>query len=341
LTIKVGIPRALLYYEFEKLWLNFYKLLGAEAVPSGPTNKSILDRGAGLVVDEACLPVKVFFGHAAHLADKADYLFVPRIISIEPKVYICPKVMGLPDMLAASRAKLPSLLTPIFNQNKAGGLNTFLAEAGGVITEQSSRIQQAWQEACRLETEERQRLAREFVYPDSREDLTILILGHQYLLFDDFLNMNLLKKLEKIGCRVLLPHHLLPKWKELSLKHLPKQIFWSTGRDLLGAVYCLSQLQGQIGVILLTSFGCGIDSFIGNMILRHLQKKGLPYLNLTLDEHTGEAGLNTRIEAFTDMLRWRRTKNESDLSSYGQYLGLFKGTAGICRPGGSGTSAIQ
>jgi predicted nucleotide-binding protein (sugar kinase/HSP70/actin superfamily) len=29
-------------------------------------------------------------------------------------------------------------------------------------------------------------------------------------------------------------------------------------------------------------------------------------LNLTLDEHTGRAGLETRVEAFIDLLHWRK-----------------------------------
>ena len=36
----------------------------------------------------------------------------------------------------------------------------------------------------------------------------------------------------------------------------------------------------------------------------------VPLLILTLDEHAGEAGLLTRIEAFVDMLNWRRDNRE-------------------------------
>jgi predicted nucleotide-binding protein (sugar kinase/HSP70/actin superfamily) len=32
----------------------------------------------------------------------------------------------------------------------------------------------------------------------------------------------------------------------------------------------------------------------------------VPFLTISLDEHTGEAGVLTRIEAFVDMLRLRR-----------------------------------
>jgi predicted nucleotide-binding protein (sugar kinase/HSP70/actin superfamily) len=32
----------------------------------------------------------------------------------------------------------------------------------------------------------------------------------------------------------------------------------------------------------------------------------IPYLAIAVDEHTGEAGVRTRVEAFLDMLRYQR-----------------------------------
>lgn len=324
-NLRIGIPRALLYYEFNRLWTTFFEELGAQAVVSKPTDRLKLDQGSFLVVAEACLPVKVFFGHAASLAaEKVDALFIPRIVSIEPKAYICPKIMGLPDMLAASRADLPEIIKPSFNRLSSADIADFLAEAGQIITSSQRRIWAAWQKASRVQEEEDQRLTREFSYDwGIRDNLTILLVGHRYLLDDEFLNMNLLKKLKAMGCSVMQPVHIPRKWKQLSLKHLPKQLFWSYGRDLLGAVYCFSQLPGRKASVILTSFGCGVDSFIGNMIMRHFKRKGIPHLVLTLDEHSGEAGLDTRIEAFIDMLlrkgyvTLRRTADEDNFPSYG------------------------
>jgi predicted nucleotide-binding protein (sugar kinase/HSP70/actin superfamily) len=35
-----------------------------------------------------------------------------------------------------------------------------------------------------------------------------------------------------------------------------------------------------------------------------IQKKKIPYLVLILDEHSGQAGLETRLEAFIDSTGW-------------------------------------
>ena len=39
---------------------DLFQALGVEVVVSPPTNKAILDQGTKSVVDETCLPVKVF-----------------------------------------------------------------------------------------------------------------------------------------------------------------------------------------------------------------------------------------------------------------------------------------
>ena len=74
----------------------------------------------------------------------------------------------------------------------------------------------------------------------------------------------------------------------------------------MGAAFHLHE-QGDIqGMILVASFGCGPDSLVCEMVERvYKRNKKVPVLLLTLDEHTGEAGVVTRIEAFVDMLRWR------------------------------------
>ena len=38
----------------------------------------------------------------------------------------------------------------------------------------------------------------------------------------------------------------------------------------------------------------------------HAKERNLPMMNLTIDEHTGEAGFVTRVEAFVDMLIRRK-----------------------------------
>ena len=76
--IKVGIPRAFLYYRYYILWKNFFEMIGCNIVLSPNTDSDIVKVGNSLSVDESCLPSKIYLGHISYLSDKCDYILVPR-----------------------------------------------------------------------------------------------------------------------------------------------------------------------------------------------------------------------------------------------------------------------
>lgn len=107
--IRVGIPRALFYYQYYPMWQAFFEELGAETVVSSPTNKDIFTSGNSRAVAETCLPVKVFLGHVISLVAKCDYMFIPAIRSWGKKAYNCSKFLGLPDMARALIPRCPPI----------------------------------------------------------------------------------------------------------------------------------------------------------------------------------------------------------------------------------------
>lgn len=329
---RIGIPKALLYYQYATLWHVFFEELDIETFVSGDTNKSVLDEGAAGVVDEACLPVKVYFGHVAVLArKKPDFIFAPRMVSVERKAYICPKLMGLPDMLAARTTKKIPLLKPTLNLvRNERGIESFLGEIGGTLGYSRNKVKRAWRLAQEAYLHEDLRYSgkRYCSASESREDITIFIAAHPYLIHDSYLNLNIIEKLKKMGCRIIIPEDIPQDMQKFELCRMPKQLFWSFGKIQLGAAKFIIRRSEVQGVIILSAFGCGVDSFIDNMVIRQLKNIGLPYLSIILDEHSGEAGLDTRIEAFLDMLRWRRRKDEDHISAYGTYLDCFESPVG-------------
>jgi predicted nucleotide-binding protein (sugar kinase/HSP70/actin superfamily) len=146
--------------------------------------------------------------------------------------------------------------------------------------------------------------------------LTVGLVGHGYNLYDRYLSMNLIDTLRGMGVRVVTPDNLSPRVLQQALERLPKRLFWTLGKNNLGSV--LHWLQGGkvSGIIHVSSFGCGPDSLVGEMMERFARRSGLPHLFLNLDEHTGEAGIITRVEAFVDMLEVKGHKN--NLSPHGE-----------------------
>jgi predicted nucleotide-binding protein (sugar kinase/HSP70/actin superfamily) len=324
-NLKIGIPQALLYYEFFPLWENFFKNLGVEVINSGPTTKEILDLGVKSAISEVCFPVKVFYGHVVSLKDRVDYLFIPRIVCVEKGAYFCPKFLGLPDMVKSSLSPLPPLIEPTIDIRKSDNnfKNSFLA-VGKLFTDNPEKIYQSFYEAQRslqlyLQSKENeldqkiisQQYNNKFSQGDLKNSLNIALLGHSYLIYDCFINLNLISKLKKVKINVLTAEMVKKKDIERQLKKLHKPIFWTLSKKTVGSA--LYFLEKKIdGIIHLTSFECGEDSMIGELIRQESHKyPSVTYTEFVFDEHTGGAGIDTRTEAFLDMIV-RRKRYESN-----------------------------
>jgi predicted nucleotide-binding protein (sugar kinase/HSP70/actin superfamily) len=147
-------------------------------------------------------------------------------------------------------------------------------------------------------------------------DLNIGLLGHGYSLYDEAISLNLIKCLREMGCRIVLPEMMDKVQVEAAAATIPKRVFWTLGRQMVGSALTMEKTVLVDGIVYLACFGCGPDSLIGEIVRRKVTRK--PFMMLTIDEHTGQAGMLTRLEAFCDMLRWqRRIKHESNLSSHG------------------------
>jgi predicted nucleotide-binding protein (sugar kinase/HSP70/actin superfamily) len=66
--------------------------------------------------------------------------------------------------------------------------------------------------------------------------------------------------------------------------------------------------QGYDGVIHVAPFTCMPEIVATSLLPEVGRDLGLPNMSLFLDEHTGDAGLATRLEAFVDLLARRRAR---------------------------------
>ncbi|GAW91357.1 acyl-CoA dehydratase activase-related protein [Calderihabitans maritimus] len=320
MAVKIGIPRALFYYYYYPLWQTFFMELGAEVLPSPSTNKKILDDGISRAVDETCLPVKLFYGHVMNLKEKVDCIFVPRLIGLERKAYICPKLMGLPDMIKANIPGLPDLLVvDIDLSRREEKLYQAVFQTGLYFTQNPFRIRKAWNQAVE-EQERYQRMTWGGVLPcealkimegqmpkvSHEGEFRVALLGHGYNLYDHHTSMDVIGKLRRLGTTVVTSDNVPREVIEREASRLPKRMFWTLGKRIIGAAFHFLQDPRIKGIIHLASFGCGPDSMIGELVERYIRRtRKLPFLMLTVDEHTGEAGVATRLEAFVDMLALR------------------------------------
>ncbi|MFW5780561.1 MAG: acyl-CoA dehydratase activase-related protein [Bacillota bacterium] len=333
MPIKIGLPKALLYYEYMPLWKTFFQNLGAQIVVSNNTNKKMFDLGVKYCINEACLPLKIFHAHVIDLSNKVDFIFIPRLRSVKKYEYICPKFTGLPDMIKSSIPALPPIIDTEINLHKGKTkLREAFFEAGGYLTNKHKKINSAFDKAIQehkrfIEKMEKGLLANDILenkVTKQGKGLKIAVMGHMYNLYDEYANISLMKKLIKEDVQIITPEMIKHEIVDQEAEKLEKKLFWSFGRKLLGSALYFAKNKNIDGMIYIMSFGCGIDSFIAELCERKIRKNtDIPFCLLVLDEHSGEAGINTRIEAFLDMLRWRR-QDESDISAHGKYLYLNK-----------------
>lgn len=141
------------------------------------------------------------------------------------------------------------------------------------------------------------------------------MIGHPYNVYDRHVSMDLLSKLEKCGAEAITIEMVDEEDINRQAARLKKPMFWNYGRNAYGAAMHLAGSGMVDGFICVTSFGCGIDSFVNDLVERRIRNGyTIPFITMTIDEHSGEAGFNTRLEAFIDMLCWRRS-HENNISA--------------------------
>lgn len=307
---KVGIPRALLFYKYNVLWENFFKELGCELIISPKTNKEIMDTGIGIAVDECCLPVKIFLGHVSYLKDRVDYIFIPRVISIFKKEFLCVKFWALYDIVNNNFDGIKIIDYSIdLNRNKSEKI-AFL-KMGLNFTKNPIKIKQAYELSKKKQEEHRRELIKkqEVLLKDkSRNKIKILIVSHPYTTYDGFLGEPIIKFLKNQDIDIIYSDIVDEEKAYKKAKNLSKDIYWTFNKEFLGAIELYKKHVD--GIIFLMSFPCGPDSLVVDLCQHKIKDK--PITVITLDELQAEAGLKTRLESFADILRMKKNENKKN-----------------------------
>ena len=343
MLMKIGIPRALLYYNFYPFWHGFFEKLGIEVILSSETTKKTMSEGSKFVVSETCLPVKVYMGHVMDLINKGiKNIFVPSIQSIAPKIYNCSKLRGLPDLVRNVIDKKINIIDATLDLSENKDLYFFLAEAVkpfGIFDMEKIKeaSKYAWQVYNNFHIMRRSNvkfknalnwaLSNRVVIPTNEKEypIKIALLAHGYNLYDEMLSMKIFDKLEKLDAKVYTAENLTVEQMQEGLNVLVDRQYWANELEMTGAAGHFLQDNEIDGIITINAFSCGPDSLMIEKINRNVKRFNKHILNLSIDEQTGEAGFVTRVEAFIDMLfRKKRStiikkidiKNDANLNNF-------------------------
>ncbi|HZK24434.1 MAG TPA: acyl-CoA dehydratase activase-related protein [Oscillospiraceae bacterium] len=320
--MRVGIPRTLSYFTLYPLWKPFFETLGAEVIVSPESNKALLNDGVKNTVSDACVPIKLFHGHIAALIGKVDILFMPRLVSLDGKSTLCPKFLGLPDMVRYSISGLPEIMESRLDMKKGKlELYRFLYRIGRKFTANRIRILKAIYRARYNFANYRKLLLKgltpveAFYCLDSGQepawqtiasDIKLAVVGYPYTLYDNYISVGILQMLKRYGVQVVTPEMVPGKEMKRMSKKLRKNLFWYYSNQVVWAAKYYLEDKNLAGIIHVTAFGCGPDSMTNKLIELESKASKVPFISVTIDEHTGEAGVETRVEAFVDLIKRKK-----------------------------------
>jgi len=305
-----GIPRSSMMYDLFPLWATFLRSLGFRVVLPGPSTNPILESGVRRLTAETCLPIKLTFGHVANLLDahpEVDFVFLPSIQDLpdgNDRAALCPFEESAGFMVASfagERIVVPTVHLAAPRPRLVRELLDKLHSYGVSETQVDTALDDAW-EAQRgyqsaLRTRGRQILSGDF-------GTAFVLLGKPYNIVDQFQNLHLSRRIRNLGV-LAIPQQMLPlEADDLGARGIT--IPWIYNRDTLRGLQTLLRDE-RLFPVMVSNFGCGPDAFSMKFLERAAENR--PYLYLEFDEHRGEAGLVTRLEAFADeVANHRRTQ---------------------------------
>jgi predicted CoA-substrate-specific enzyme activase len=307
---RIGIPRALTTHSLYPLYSTFFSALGMEVVLSAVDPRGDLRSHSGF-----CLPAQIAHGAVLDLAQKhVNLVFLPQVARMPQQdsgkdSYLCPITQAGPYFLAKAFPDT-RFLSPVLDF-------TNLPAASAAMTEMAVRelgvsrelANEAWATAmgeqtraeCALVEMGKQALAQAL----AADKPAILLAGHSYNAYTPEASQSVGKKLSSMGVQVIPADCLMPVGEGATVWHFANQILNAAS---------LSKRHPNLFLLSVSNFSCTIDAFTHSLLASELESK--PYLILEIDAHTADAGVQTRLEAFLDIVQNYRAAQPSQAKPF-------------------------
>ncbi len=314
----IGISRAFLTSSLYPLYFHFFSKLGMKVVLSDEVDAE----GVQLCHSELCFPAEIAHGFFLNLAKKdVDYIFLPQVQELYVKGYFsnendkhscCYILQAEPYILrSAFREIKPVVLNPVFNFSRGWGSQekefVKLAKKLGFRCGQDAYnyAVEKYETVLDREREMGAGLLRELEQDPAK--VAIVLFGRAYNAYVDEANLGIPRKFTSRGYTII-PYECLPCDDESPNKNM----YWANGQKITKAAKFVKK-HPQLFAAYITNFSCGPDSFLVTYFRDIMKTK--PSLTLELDSHSADAGINTRIEAFLDIVdryRWLGIKDAGE-----------------------------
>ncbi|MBN2547101.1 MAG: hypothetical protein JXB50_14965 [Spirochaetes bacterium] len=330
--VTVGIPDTLYMVQYLSLFQDFFQRLGFN-VKLSKKNQINIKKGRLLVNSDFCTPIVNAHGAVESLLnEKIDFIFFPSIINeqnilkrleMEEKYtekitdsYFCYYSEYAPSIINNIPALdlTEKLISPKIKFNNRS-IN-IIAEELALYLEKKMPLKKvkvmevfknAWMDFNGKKTEWKN-IGKKIV--SDKKKPKIILLGRPYVIFDPSMNLNIPWTLESFGFELLhqsmIENSLIPD--ELHDSFM-ERMHWYYGQEILLALKAVME-NDNIYPVFLTCFRCSPDSYLITYFKEIMEDIDKPYLIIQLDELTGDAGYQTRIEAAVETFKNDLEKKE-------------------------------
>jgi len=298
----VGIPVALSVHSLWPFYSWFFHKLGVRIEMSTRIDP------VGIAKQESnyCFPVEIAHGAIQNVLDKdVDYLFLPHFRDMpsleEVHACVCPLTQGLPFYARhAFGLRDEQMLRPLVSfgegfETSRPGFEEVAVQLG-FTREEGSRAYDAGIEHYRRFLVAYRELGRKVLreVEDNPDRVYIALLGRPYNAFTRDANMGIPRKFTSQGVTVI-PFDMIYHGED----EIPPNNYWYYGQQNMKAVKQVRKVD-NLYLSWISNFSCAPDSFMLHYVRWLMGQK--PYLVLEIDSHTADAGLDTRVEAFLDIV---------------------------------------
>ena len=303
----VGIMRSFLVHGLYPLYSHFFDQLGFSIV----FPDSIDPAGIARIESAFCLPAEITHGSFYRLlAQKPDYVFVPQVALLPvPNVptwsKTCPFIQGEPYYLRTTFRKeieqsTTVLLSPILKMDSSyAAAEPAIVAMGTAMGFSEARLRDAWRYACEkqgaFEKELRYQGEKALAWLDAHPDaFGVVLFGRPYSALSTDANKGIPHKVASRGY-LAIPSDML----STDDQEVDEKMYWAMGQKIMKAAGYVKTRPNLFGFYV-TNFSCGPDSFLLGYFRRLMGVK--PSLTLEVDQHTADAGIDTRVEAALDIM---------------------------------------
>ncbi len=317
---KIGIPRMLLFHDLFPLWATFFNALGYDIVLSHELSKAVYQKGISKVLVDTCFPLRCIYGLVTDLIERGvDRIFIPYVLNMKddgyPTKYAhnCQYVQQAADFIKSSLDVEVLTHTVRMKEDEKNIQKAFL-ELGRKLGASDIDARKAYRKAVKAQNcfrEECEKTGEIALNDFKKFEKVFVLIGHSYIVHNSFFNLNLVKRLAKLGIPAIAAD-MLPLNRSCD-RARKIDLVWKTNNIAVNAIEFICEYnranKNKLLPIIMTQFGCAADSMLTPYLKDILGDN--PWLEVEIDEHNSITGLMTRCEAFWESVPAKGTENDA------------------------------